>query len=812
MTPEDQANQKDLERKRLLEEIRKRAEEAELKRIEEEEQKAGVRPLKTTPPEPAPPTIPAKELRINELRDKLNIALDRGKADKAVELLEELRASAPDNIELEDFKTRVDRLQEDLHQQSKAKKRAADLKSKEEAAQQRSKRESQQRKIVELMESANAFYQGEKYEKGMAAVHEVLAMEEGNEDAIKLREKIEKAKRLFEQIKAEEARRKEEESAGAPTPVPEVPAVPKTDAEVWGSKNQTQTDTGFEVPDDDGPPVAPKQPWIERIVESLSSVRIPVRPILITASIALLGAVAYFIVDNIQNAVSPAKYSLLVLPARSPEADTSLLYLADGITEDFIKNVSVITELRVFGPSTVFALGRSGASSIQVARSIGANFVVQWDIARNGENFILSLTLLDTISSSPVWSTNVQTSPRELQSVLLEFGEGIAAAMNAPLTRQEETHFRTVPVVSPPAFEAYARGISHMRRSTGRLLDEAGQAFARAVQLDSTFANAHAALAWVQLLMYERGTEASPGLLASAQGHLRHAVSSGTPTSEMHRGRALFAQFRSDYDRATEEFERAVTVSPSDAEAQRRLSILYAIRGRPDESIKAARRAASDDPRNVESHTILAMVHQYRAMVDRMKGNDPRQDIHDALVSYGVGLLLTSDKSGYMGGLYADVLQDNQQTDRAIQILNDRVAQFRQSYIEYYKLGRSYQLAGKPKQQWENLFERARALLDDQLSQHPEDALALSYLALVHSRLGQFRGALEANARSRELSPTNPDVLYNTARMYALHKEKEKALEFLGRAINLRYKLASILDMDFYTLRTDPDFHSTITR
>lgn len=803
MTPDDQANQRDLERERLLEEIRKRAEEEELKRIEEEE-KAAV-------PTPKSPPKPAKETRIKELRDKLSIALDRGRLDKAVELYEELQVAAPDDIELDDFRIRIERLREDLQQQQKAKKRAAELKQKEEAAQERAKREAQQRKIAELLEKANSLYQQEKYDRGLAAVREILAMDEGNEDALKLSENIEKAKHLYEQIKAEEARRKEEEGRGAPPPLPAEPAVPQTEDEVWGRGNQPKEKTEFEVPEDEGPPPPPK---LERAVERLSRVRIPVKAILIIVGIGVLGIAGYIIVNRIQDAVFPAKYSLLILPARGPGGDTSLANIADGITEVLIHDVSTLSELRVFSPVTSFALSRSGASSIQLGKSIGANFVVQWDVARTGEDFVISVGLLDTLSSSPVWSTNTQTSSRELCSVVLELGKGLAAAMQVPLTPQEEKYLSTVSEVSPRAFEAYARGISLLRRSRGRSVEEASLSFAYAAQLDPGFARAHAALAWTELMRYEQETNPSPALLSSAEVHLKDAVASGTPTSEMFRGRAMAAVFHSEFDRAAEELERAIAAAPSDAEAHRRMSVLYTIRGKGDDAVKSATRAVSDDPRNVDSYTILAMALQYRAMVFQLNGKDQevRYDLRRALSNYEAGLLLASDRSEYMAGLYSDLLHATQQTERAIQVLSDRVAELREDYVENYKLGRLYQAAGYPKGQWESVFERARSLLVGRLALQPDDAQALSYLGLVLSRLGQFREAAEEGLRAQSIAPSDPDVLYNVARMFTLHRDKARALESLKNAVDLRYKPASILDMDFYSLRTEPDFYTAITR
>ena len=36
--------------------------------------------------------------------------------------------------------------------------------------------------------------------------------------------------------------------------------------------------------------------------------------------------------------------------------------------------------------------------------------------------------------------------------------------------------------------------------------------------------------------------------------------------------------------------------------------------------------------------------------------------------------------------------------------------------------------------------------------------------------------------------------------MFALQTDKVQALEYLGKAVDIRYRLSSILDMDFYNL------------
>ena len=107
MSTDDQEKQS--EKERLLEEIRRRAEEAELRRLEEEETGTVEPPSDVAPPEQevlpldapaplsppstrkaAPPPKSVRAQKVLVLRERLTIALDRGKIDKAVDILAEL--------------------------------------------------------------------------------------------------------------------------------------------------------------------------------------------------------------------------------------------------------------------------------------------------------------------------------------------------------------------------------------------------------------------------------------------------------------------------------------------------------------------------------------------------------------------------------------------------------------------------------------------------------------------------------------------------------------------------------------------------
>jgi cytochrome c-type biogenesis protein CcmH/NrfG len=81
----------------------------------------------------------------------------------------------------------------------------------------------------------------------------------------------------------------------------------------------------------------------------------------------------------------------------------------------------------------------------------------------------------------------------------------------------------------------------------------------------------------------------------------------------------------------------------------------------------------------------------------------------------------------------------------------------------------------------------------------------------VNTRLGAIKDAVAALGRAQQIAPNDLDVLYLTARMFALQKNKAQALNYLRRALARRFSMTAVLDMDFYNLYSDPEFVATIT-
>jgi tetratricopeptide (TPR) repeat protein len=325
-------------------------------------------------------------------------------------------------------------------------------------------------------------------------------------------------------------------------------------------------------------------------------------------------------------------------------------------------------------------------------------------------------------------------------------------------------------------------------------------AFRQAIRIDSLYSEAHSGLGWAYILAYEADENAPEAFLSQARWRVQRALSLSQRNAETFRVWGMTEFYGKQRAKAVERLEQSATIAPSDAESQRRLALCYLATGRTDQALKAAQRAVADDPGSIESYTMLAQIQQFLG------------DYRGALGSYTLGLRLAPDRSAYASAGLADVLVFVQQHERAKEILLDRLARMRDSYIDHYKEARIQQSAGQPQAEWSAALQRARALIDQRLAANPQDGEAMSWKALVHIRLGEFREANAAIKLARELAPDDLDVSYNAARAYALQRDRVQAFELLRRAVAKRYSLIRILDMDFYNLRAEPEFRQIVAR
>ena len=446
MASDDAGQDKDLQRRLQIEEIRRRAEEAELKRIEEAERRTeeaargSASPAPPSPPPPPPePVISPVDQRIADLVQRIDIALDRELADKADPLLEELRTLPVDPAVLEALEVRRTALTPRT-QTTRSGKRAPEGKHREEG---RGRRENPRRRIAELLEKANDDYQHERYDRAHGTIEEILQIDPDHADAQALLEAVEKASRLAEELRLEEELRAAEalklKSAAPPPPAPV-----KAAGDPWGDKPLTSSaQTVFEDPGEEKQKIHAQKPaLLDQVTEKVARVRIPLKP-LITGVVGLaLVIAAWLIIDAIRTTVFPPRASLLVFPATGTVIDGSQDFLTEGLTEGLIREFTRMEDMHLIAPSTALRYLDPRMHTQRTAVIHGAGFYVTWTAAVQGEDITVQISLYDTVETRPRWSTRVTRSLREVPAMKQELALAILDQMGVEMSDDLRARFR----------------------------------------------------------------------------------------------------------------------------------------------------------------------------------------------------------------------------------------------------------------------------------------------------------------------------------------------------------------------------------
>jgi tetratricopeptide (TPR) repeat protein/TolB-like protein len=547
---------------------------------------------------------------------------------------------------------------------------------------------------------------------------------------------------------------------------------------------------------------------MSRVASRLTTAELPIRSIVTFAAIGALAVIAYLVVEHLVNSVVPGRQTVLVLPPTVDPADTALNVIADGVTDDLIRDLSQVPDLRVVNAVTTFGFRRSAAAPLVLARGMSADVAFQWAIMRNADGIAYTGSLLDSANGKARWTVRQTSSLRGLSGVRHDLTRAILQVLEVTPEAGVQAMLRAMPTEIPEAYDASLLARAMMRRPDLYPPETIVAAFEQVVRLDSTFADAQAGLGWALVLAYEANPTTTPSLLNRAAFCVQRAVAGGTKTSEVFRVWGMMEQFRGNFDKAEERLQEAVAAAPSDAEAQRRLAILLAARGKIDPAVKAARQATADDPGNATSWIALGSARLSKVFF-RPEGKD---DLRAALQALDQGYRVARDRSEYASGMHADLMVYLDMSDRAMEVLSDRIARSRDSYVDLYKLGRVQQSAGRPKEEWQGTFTRAREVLTASLAASPDDPQVLTSMALVETRLGAFKEATAAIKRALQMAPSDVDVMYGAAKVFALQRDRDQAFEHLRKALARRYSLAQVLDMDFYNLRTDEQFIQTIKK
>lgn len=268
--------------------------------------------------------------------------------------------------------------------------------------------------------------------------------------------------------------------------------------------------------------------------------------------------------------------------------------LADGLTHDIITRLAKLRDLFVIARGSVFALADRGVGPEDAGRRLNVDYVASGAVRRSEGRVTVRVELVEVRTARIVWADGFDHKLDDTFAVLDQIGNSIVSSISSEIEMVERNRAILKAPNSLNAWQAYHRGLWHMYRFTQSENELAQRYFARAVQLDPTFARAHAGLSfthWQSAFQRwaDRETESDRAFATAGQSLL---ADDQNPAAHWAMGRALW--LRGSQDASLRELQQAVDLSPNFALGHYSLSFVHCQSGDPRVAIRS-----SDHSRNL---------------------------------------------------------------------------------------------------------------------------------------------------------------------------------------------------------------------
>jgi len=183
-----------------------------------------------------------------------------------------------------------------------------------------------------------------------------------------------------------------------------------------------------------------------------------------------------------------------VLPFVNVNDDPELEYLADGVTDNIINNLSRVSKLRVMSHSSVFRHKTKEMDAQQAGKEFGANVVLMGKISSRPRGIAVSVELVDGFTGWQLWGENFDSESKDLLQIQDVITRQVLAALKLKLTDAEEQRVTTRYTENPDAYQSYLEGRYHWSRYTRKGIEKAIGHFRHAIEIDPNYALAYAAI------------------------------------------------------------------------------------------------------------------------------------------------------------------------------------------------------------------------------------------------------------------------------------------------------------------------------
>ncbi|HQR47874.1 MAG TPA: TIR domain-containing protein [Steroidobacteraceae bacterium] len=266
--------------------------------------------------------------------------------------------------------------------------------------------------------------------------------------------------------------------------------------------------------------------------------------------------------------------AVAVLPFDNISADQETDYFSDGLTEELIARLSLISGIELVSRWASMQYKGKAHDVRGIGNELGARYIVGGGVRRFQDSVRITVQLVDVATNRQIWGNTYKGKLDDIFDIQEQVAQQIVDALKLKLTFSEKVSLTKRQTVNVQAYDFYLRGQDYLYRLTKKGTEYAIQLFEKAIELDPRYGAAYAGCSCAYGQMYQ---------WFSREEHYR--------------------------DKAQEFSFKALMYDSNLPEAYTAMGLSYFIWGKFEEAAASVRKAIELDPDDFVAHWTLGRIH-----------------------------------------------------------------------------------------------------------------------------------------------------------------------------------------------------------
>jgi TolB-like protein/Flp pilus assembly protein TadD len=297
--------------------------------------------------------------------------------------------------------------------------------------------------------------------------------------------------------------------------------------------------------------------------------------------------------------------AVAVLPFDNISPDPETDYFSDGLTEELIARLSLVSEIELVSRWASMQHKGREQDIRAIGTELGARYIVGGSVRRFLDSVRITVQLVDVATNRQLWGNTYKGKLDDIFDIQEQVAQQIVEALKLKLSFSEKVSLTKRQTLNAQAYDLYLRGQEQLYRLTKRSVEYAIQLFEKAIELDPRYAAAYAGCSSAYGQMYQLIAR-EERFRELAQELSFKALMYDNNLPEAYRAMGLSYFLWGKMNEATASCTKAIEIDTDDFIAHWTLGRIYFTEGKLDQALGLFRRVAEIKPSFYAGHLDVA--------------------------------------------------------------------------------------------------------------------------------------------------------------------------------------------------------------